>query len=594
MNMFVLGSTKSQMQIATDAAALAVRTMERSDLVSVVAFNSDAEVVLPLSRVGDAKKAVDAINGIQGGGGTNMAAGLEEAIEQLKGVDTKVKHVILLSDGKSQRANELPGLVSRLAGDKTKVSTIAVGNDADINLLARLSEISGGAHYYVSNPKQLPKIFLKAVRVMRAPLIREEPFTPSLSATGSPFVAGISSPLPPLGGLALTRKRPEETISVSMSSPLDEPILASWNVGLGQVVAFTSDASHWASSWLSWPGYQRMWTQIVRAASRPPIDSGVVATATLRGEDLVVRASAIDKNGTPLTGLSVPATIYSPSGKAIELSLSPVGVGEYETVVGVEETGSYVGLVRPQFVAQGDGRRLPATVVGASMPRGSEFRSLTSNERLLEQIATITGGRMLSPTNPREVDLFSREGLTPAEAISPLTKQLLPWAIVLLLLDIAVRRIAWDRWVSKRMGAASVIATERAAMSMQRQQLATVGASVGELRRASESIDRRVESVQQSAKGLVLSDEDARSLAAAARDKRRATRLTQNASAQATAGESSPGQSAPGATSGGSPASATQPSSPASEGKNTSETPADSEPSGLLAAKRRANRKYER
>jgi hypothetical protein len=201
---------------------------------------------------------------------------------------------------------------------------------------------------------------------------------------------------------------------------------------------------------------------------------------------------------------------------------------------------------------------------------------------------------MLSPTNPREVDLFSREGLTPAEAISPLTKQLLPWAIVLLLLDIAVRRIAWDRWVSKRMGAASVIATERAAMSMQRQQLATVGASVGELRRASESIDRRVESVQQSAKGLVLSDEDARSLAAAARDKRRATRLTQNASAQATAGESSPGQSAPGATSGGSPASATQPSSPASEGKNTSETPADSEPSGLLAAKRRANRKYER
>jgi hypothetical protein len=362
-----------------------------------------------------------------------------------------------------------------------------------------------------------------------------------------------------------------------MVSPLDEPVLASWNVGLGQVVAFTSDASTWASGWLQWPGYQRMWTQIVRAASRPPLDSGVVATATMRGEELVVRASAIDKNGVPLTGLSVPATLYSPSGKAIELMLAPVGVGEYEVVTSVEETGSYVGLVRPSFVqvqAAADQRRLPATVVGAAMPRGSEYRALASNERLLEQIATITGGRVLSATKPGEVNVLSREGLTPAEAISPLTKQLLPWAIVLLLLDIAVRRVAWDRWVSKKLGAASVLSTERAAMNLQRQTLASVGASVEELKRASATVEQRVENAQQSAQGLVFSDVDARALASAARDKRRATRLAQAAASE--------GAAVPSA------GSVKMQQESAEKSKVASD-----EPGGLLAAKRRANKKFE-
>jgi uncharacterized membrane protein len=603
MNMFVLGSTKSQMQIATDAAAMAVRTMDRSDLVSVIAFNSNAEVSLPLSRVGDAKAAVDAINAISGGGGTNMAAGLEDAIEQLRGVETKVKHVIVLSDGKSQRSDELPGLTDRLKAMGAKVSTIAVGNDADINLLARLSERSGGAHYYVSNPRQLPRIFLKAVRVLRAPLIREQPFTPTLLGSGSAFVAGLSQPLPQLGGIALTRRRAEETISVSMLSDKGEPVLAGWNVGLGQVVAFTSDAGTWASQWLAWPGYQRMWTQIVRSASRPPVESGVLASATLRGDELVVRATAADKSGTPLTGLSMPATIYSPSGRAIEVNLQPVGVGEYQAVLRAEETGSYVGVVRPRFaegaiegsaegVATGAAtasatgsaqpRRLPAAVVGAAVPRGSEFRALASNDRLLEQIAAATGGRVLDPAAPQLAEFFSREGLTPAEAISPLTKQLLPWAIVLLLLDIASRRVAWDRWVSKRMGAGSLLATERAAATQERLATAAAGAGMGELRRASASVEQRVESVQRSASGLVLSDTDARSLAEAARDKRRATRLAQ-AAASVPAGPS------PKPAAGNEPGTPGAPA-PSAAGEGRAE---QGEPSSLLAAKQRANRKYQ-
>jgi uncharacterized protein YegL len=603
MNMFVLGSTKSQMQIATDAAAMAVRTMDRSDLVSVIAFNSDAEVALPLSRVGDAKAAVDAINGIVGGGGTNMAAGLEQAIEQLRGIETKVKHVIVLSDGKSQRSDELPGLTDRLKEMGAKVSTIAVGNDADISLLARLSERSGGAHYYVSNPRQLPRIFLKAVRVLRAPLIREEPFVPSVLASGSPFIAGLSQPVPELGGIALTRRRTDETISVSMLSDKGEPLLASWNVGLGQVVAFTSDAGTWASRWIAWPGYQRMWTQIVRAGSRPPVESGVVASATLRGDELVVRATAADKSGTPLTGLVMPATIYSPSGKAIEVALEPVGVGEYQAVVPADETGSYVGLVRPRFAGsqqdgqsgqagpQGQGgRRLPATVVGAAVPRGSEYRALSSNQRVLEQIASATGGKLLDPARPEDAQLFSRDGLVPAEAISPLTKQLLPWAIVLLLLDIASRRVAWDRWVSKRMGAGSWLATEKAAALLQREKLATLGAGLGDLRRASDSVEQRVENVQRSAGGLVLSEEDARSLAEAARDKRRATRL-----AQAAASDPAPARAPNGAASG---AASKQPSAPPEAtgrkaGTNDANDEATGQAGSLLAAKRRASRKFE-
>jgi hypothetical protein len=60
----------------------------------------------------------------------------------------------------------------------------------------------------------------------------------------------------PLRGYVSTKAKP--LAEVILVSPLGEPLLARWRQGLGQAVAFTSDAKNrWAVDWLRWPGYAK-------------------------------------------------------------------------------------------------------------------------------------------------------------------------------------------------------------------------------------------------------------------------------------------------------------------------------------------------
>jgi hypothetical protein len=80
-----------------------------------------------------------------------------------------------------------------------------------------------------------------------------------------------------------------------------------------------------------------------------------------------------------------------------------------------------------------------------------EFRDLSSNDSMLDQIAKRTGGRMLQPFDSTAADLFTREGLAESSSSMPVWDLLLPFAMALLLMDVAVRRIAWDWAATKRL-----------------------------------------------------------------------------------------------------------------------------------------------
>jgi len=550
MKKYVLGSDRNQQQVANDAVALAIRSLDPRDLISVITFNSGGDVLIPIGTNADPARSMEKVRKIGSGGGTNAADGLVLARRQLAGVEAKVKHVVLLTDGRSQNTENLPGLVDELRAGGARVSTIAVGDDADLPTLALLAERGGGTYYHASNPNALPKIFLKAVRVVRAPLIREAPFSPIVLPGVSPMTAGLPDP-PTLGGLVLTAARPEPTIALGMVAPGGEPLLAHWNVGLGQVVAFTSDAHNWAGRWLDWPGYQRFWTQVVRSASRPPSSRTFQASSAIDSDRLVLRLEALDDAGRPLDGLSVPATVYTPSGAAREVRLAQTAPGVYETSVEGSETGSYVALLKP---TQGE-RRLTPVIVGSTMVEGVEFRAGTSDERLLAAIAARTGGRVLALDSPATAALFDRGSTRPREVVSPLWAIILPWAVGLTLLDIATRRVAWDRWVGRRFVGP-------------RSERGVVGDMAGLRARVVAAQDPAV----TDSPTLTLSAADAQRLADAARDRRRGERL---AARPATAQGSAIAD-------------------PSSQTPDVARKPdATGEASGLLAAKRRALEKFE-
>ena len=542
----VLGSDKTQQEIANDAAALAVRSLDARDLVGIITFNSEPEELIPLAPNSKPGESAALIRGILSGGGTNAPPALRLARDRLSKSAAKVRHIVFLSDGKSRGTDQLVPLAREMADEGIKLTAIAVGDDADLVTLRRMAEQGGGAYHHALNPNTLPQLFLKAVRIVRTPLIREEPFEPVILGGGSPITVGLPPP-PPLGGLALTQPRAEPTVVNAITTPRGEPVLAHWQVGLGQSVAFTSDASRWAEAWLPWEGYQQFWSQVARTASRSATaGQGLTASAFTEPGVVRLRLDAADSDGRPRDGLSVPATVYTPSGSAREVNLTQIGPGIYETSIPTDEVGSFVAVMKPASSET----RLPPVIAGATLLDGPEFRAMSSDLSLLREISRRSGGRELSPEAATSRTLFDRGGIPPREAVLPLWPILLWWTLGLVLLDIATRRIAWDRWFSRRF--IGDIAEHAAAAAREKTDAAT---------RTLAGLRARAADPAPDGPSLALGEREAEMLAAAARDQRRAARL----------------------------ASLTN-SSPGTPAKTEDGPPADG---GLLAAKRRAAKRFE-
>ena len=446
----VMGGSRSQQDIANEGAALAILSMDRQDLVGVLEFNTTTSVVVPLGPNTNPERSAARVRSIAPGGGTNMYPPLRDAGRMLQGVDAQVKHVILLSDGVSMGS---PADGFRYASDMMSqgitVSTIAVGDQADATTLEEIARQGGGEFYRVHDPSILPRVFLREIDIVRKPLIREAPFTPVVVPSGSPLTMGLPRPVPELLGLVLTQARRAPGVVIAMETPEGEPVLAHWGVGLGRVAAYTSDAHRWGAQWLRWGGFQQVWTAIARTIARPPSSRDFAMTIEEDGEDLVLRVDATDDQGRPMDLLTMQGVVYGPDGAREVVRLSQSGPGAYTGRVRASASGNYVVTLSPR---QGE-QALAPVVGGVSRSTNPELRRLRSNESLLFRIADATGGRVLDIDEPRAVSIFERSNVTPVRASTPVWPLLIAWCVAFFLLDVATRRVAWDRLVTREVAA---------------------------------------------------------------------------------------------------------------------------------------------
>jgi Ca-activated chloride channel homolog len=560
----VMGTSDTQQEIANRAAAMAVRSLAPNDLVGVVVFNNETRTLVPLAPNINPDQTAERLLSIGPGGGTILGPAMEEAFRQIEPAAAAVKHIIILSDGISLNRDALPPIAARMQEAGIVVSTISIGDLADEENLSDIARSGGGQFYSVVNPALLPRFVMRAVRIVRTPMVREGSFEPAMLPGGSPLTTGLGQP-PPLHGLVLTHQRPEATITYAMAAPSGEPLLAHWNVELGQVAAFTSDAHRWARDWLAWPGYRQMWTQIARTIARAAASERFDLSTEVVGDTLNLRLDAFTQEGRPLDLLSVPAVIYTPGGQQVQVNLSQTAPGLYEGRAPARESGSYVAVLKPRQGAQ----RLAPVIGGASVASGLEYRRLSTDLPLLEQIAAESGGRMLTFAGGAPV-LFDRAEIVPSVAHSPLWRPLLLWTLVVLLLDVGTRRIAWDRFVSRQFGAD----LRRSAAEAVRDRGTQAAATMSRLRGGAKAAEELAGTSE-----AALSDEDARQVAALAAQRRREARIA----AQQAAREARRAQAA-----GDAPAPIVASRKPQDAGP-----PGDAGTSGLLAAKRRARERLE-
>lgn len=536
----VLGSSRSQQEIANAAAAGAIDTLDPGDLVSVIAFSNSPSVVVPMGPVDDADAVRTAVLGIGSRGGTNLALALDEAQRQLAGVESKTRHVIVLSDGNSLEPERLGGLATALRSSGARVSTIAVGDDADMDALRTVAERGGGVFYRVVNPAVLPQVFIRAVRVMREPAVRDTPFDPIVVEPDAPAMSGVGA-IPTLGGIVLSTRR--DRAATPVVTPDDDPVVAYWPVELGRVAAVTTDAHEWSQAWAGSPGHARFWTNLAAWTARAVDDTPGELRMVGSGDTADLVYEARSTAGEPIDALDVTANLYTPDGGVRDVALRQTGPGRYEGTARNLPAGVVVAAAR---AGAGD-VQLPPAIAGVSVRAGAEDQHLTSDGPGLARLAERAGGRVLAWDAPQS--LFQRDR-APRVVRSALWPALLVASMVLFLLDVGMRRLAWDRWVeSARLG--TIAATG-----------ATAGSALDQLRTG------RTARPDAAAVPSVPADAQAERVRA---ERERVRRRIE----QARGGGSGPADAAP-------------------ESAPPAQAPgAEEDASGLLAAKRRARKRFE-
>jgi Ca-activated chloride channel family protein len=151
------------MEQARKAAQVLVDKLAATDDFSLVAFSTDARVVVPDGPVGARREQIKkTISEIKEGGGTNIGAGLELGYQQAhsKGIpEDAVKVVMLLSDGRANEGIVRQGQLAKLAldafQDGIQTSSFGLGTDYDGPLMSAIGADGAGGYYYLRDSEQI-------------------------------------------------------------------------------------------------------------------------------------------------------------------------------------------------------------------------------------------------------------------------------------------------------------------------------------------------------------------------------------------------------------------------------------------------------
>lgn len=160
---------------AKEAVQELIAHMADQDRLALIAYSSTAELTIPLSST--ARTARDqwreTVRAIGTGGGTNMSAGLDLALEVAARNRrlSRRSRLLLISDGHANEGDPtLEGLIARAtrsARQEIVLSAIGVGEGFDEFLMSSLADSGAGNFYYLQHNENLATIFANELSATR-------------------------------------------------------------------------------------------------------------------------------------------------------------------------------------------------------------------------------------------------------------------------------------------------------------------------------------------------------------------------------------------------------------------------------------------
>jgi Ca-activated chloride channel homolog len=421
----------TKLDLAKEASHLVVDLLDERNEVGVMSWDTEFIWDAAVRPAKDKAAIHHAIATIKAGGGTDGYPALKESYQVLFERPALLKHVIFLSDGQMTRG-DFQGLLRRMSKDKITVSTVAIGKDADVQLMVDVAKWGKGRFYYTEDSQTIPRIFTLETQLASKASLVEQPFKPQLTSPGHEAIQEIDwKSVPPLGGYVASTLK--STADLVLMSHQEDPVLATWRYGLGRSVAFTSDAkAKWAVLWLRWREFNKFWSQLIRWTLRSGTRSDTVAIVDRRETTGEIVVDAVDPKGEFINFLDSQVAVVAPNRERSVIDLEQVGPGRYRGQFPAAQEGVYlVGMAQRR-----NDRVIGSQLAGLVVPYAQELRDLGVDESLLRELAELTGGGALA--KPQDAFLTARRQ-------SRIGVEIWPWLVGLVALmlvpEIALRRI---------------------------------------------------------------------------------------------------------------------------------------------------------
>ncbi|MBI4148224.1 VWA domain-containing protein [Candidatus Woesearchaeota archaeon] len=378
-----------------------LQDLEPKHKLGVVAFNTAAYLVSDMSYVFEKIKLDDRLASLRDGGGTLVSAGLLKALSMLQPLSGS-KNIILISDGKTQAGGVAEEAAKAASNAGIRIYTVGVGPITNEEFMTRIADITNGIYFRATERSRLKLLFGKP---------EDQP-----PAGGQLGLAILNSNHFITENLELNARvygynavAPKTTGRLLVTTTTGEPVLTVWRLGLGRVVAYsTDDGTGWAGDVLNKQNSKLVSRMVNWAVGDPDRKSR---------EFIEARDTRINEP----TEVIVKSTV---APKAEGVVFYKIDQDLYSTTITPKEVGFQ-------------------TVAGATFAVNAplEYEALGESDAL-GSVVLSTGGQMFNPEDVEEIVEYAKSKAR--RTINTKEYIIWPWvllALILYLVEIFIRRL---------------------------------------------------------------------------------------------------------------------------------------------------------
>ncbi|HEX4773485.1 MAG TPA: VWA domain-containing protein [Bryobacteraceae bacterium] len=395
------------------------------DTIGVLIFDNSYQWAVPMRKATDKPFIKRLISGITPDGGTQIAPALSEAYRKVQRTNSAYKHIVLLTDGISEEGDSIE-LAREAQLHQVTISTVGLGQDVNRAYLEKVASTSGGKSYFLNNPQGLEQILLKDVQDYTGSTAVERELLATVKRKAEIFEGVDLEHAPALRGYARYEAKSGADTLLTINPEKQDPLYVSWQYGLGRSAVWASDAkSRWSNAWVSWPGYDKFWTNVTRGLLSHRSDTAGTAEFDSANGDLIFTYRLSD--GVPEPNQIPAVYVLGPQNFAQEIPIRRVAAGVYH---GRLRVGWRSGFFRVRTLT--DSALFPEIGI---YRMEEELKDQGVNQQVLREIASVTGGRY----DPAPETAFEPSGRVTYRR-TELWPAFLAAVIVLTMLELAIRK----------------------------------------------------------------------------------------------------------------------------------------------------------